>query len=472
MSSDVEKCLYGFFEAILDEMSDGLYITDRAGTTICVNKMYEQLTGLRKDDIRGRDVRDLVGSGVFDIALNPEIVKTGKPTTHVQHLKDGKTLVLSGYPVFDDDGGLRFVVTFARDITLMTRLNDQINRQRSLVSQTAGQIEYVARRQLLKSQSPTFASQSMKRVITLVDRVAPTDATVLILGETGVGKDVIARLIHNKSSRRDKFMLKVDCGGISETLTESEMFGYVGGAFTGASSNGKAGYFEIANGSTVFLDEIGELPLSMQTRLLRVLQDGEIVRVGSSQPRKVDVRVIAATNKNLKECVDAGTFRRDLYYRLNVAVLEIPPLRERRDDIAPLAKSFLEEFSAKYHKNLHFMDITLEMMRNYSWPGNVRELENMVHSMAITAGSDAVSPADLPSQVAGPSPLNKRFAGDIYSGRRTLKEIMTEAEADFLRRAIDMYGSVQKVSEVFKVDRSTIFRKLKAAGANAEKQEN
>ena len=193
------------------------------------------------------------------------------------------------------------------------------------------------------------------------------------------------------------------------------------------------------------------------------------MRVGSSQPRKVDVRVIAATNKNLKECVDAGTFRRDLYYRLNVAVLEIPPLRERRDDIAPLAKSFLEEFSAKYHKNLHFMDITLEMMRNYSWPGNVRELENMVHSMAITAGSEAISPADLPSQVAGPSPLNKRFAGDIYSGRRTLKEIMTEAEADFLRRAIDMYGSVQKVSEVFKVDRSTIFRKLKAAGANAEK---
>ena len=275
MSSDVEKCLYGFFEAILDEMSDGIYITDRAGTTICVNKMYEQLTGLRKDDIRGRDVRDLVGSGVFDIALNPEIVRTGKPTTHVQHLKDGKTLVLSGYPVFDDDGGLRFVVTFARDITLMTRLNDQINRQRSLVSQTAGQIEYVARRQLLKSQSPTFASQSMKRVITLVDRVAPTDATVLILGETGVGKDVIARLILNKSSRRDKLMLKVDCGGISETLTESEMFGYVGGAFTGASSKGKAGYFEIANGSTVFLDEIGELPLSMQTRLLRVLQEGK-----------------------------------------------------------------------------------------------------------------------------------------------------------------------------------------------------
>jgi transcriptional regulator with PAS, ATPase and Fis domain len=303
----------------------------------------------------------------------------------------------------------------------------------------------------------------MAGVLSLVNRIAPTDATVLILGETGVGKDVVARLVHSRSPRHEKLMLKVDCGGISETLTESEIFGYVGGAFTGASSKGKAGYFEIANESTVFLDEIGELPLSMQTRLLRVLQDGEIVRVGSSQPRKVNVRVIAATNKNLRDCVEAGTFRRDLYYRLNVAVIQIPPLRERSEDIAPLARMFLEEYAAKYHKKLRFMDITLEMMRGYSWPGNVRELQNLVHSMAITATGEAVSPQDLPPQISGPSPLNKRFLNDIYAGHRTFKEIMGEAEADFLRRAIEMYGSVQKVAQVFKLDRSTIFRKLKAA---------
>ena len=481
MSSDVEKCLYGFFEAILDEMSDGIYITDRAGTTICVNRMYEQLTGLRKDDIRGRDVRDLVGSGVFDIALNPEIVRTGKPTTHVQHLKDGKTLVLSGYPVFDDDGGLRFVVTFARDITLMTRLNDQINRQRSLVSQTAGQIEYVARRQLLKSQSPTFASQSMKRVITLVDRVAPTDATVLILGETGVGKDVIARLVHNKSSRRDKLMLKVDCGGISETLTESEMFGYVGGAFTGASSKGKAGYFEIANGSTVFLDEIGELPLSMQTRLLRVLQDGEIVRVGSSQPRKVDVRVIAATNKNLKECVDAGTFRRDLYYRLNVAVLEIPPLRERRDDIAPLAKSFLEEFSAKYHKNLHFMDITLEMMRNYSWPGNVRQLVNTIERAVNIAQGEILEPRHLPENIlmaeTGKEVVPSFFTdtphipGASAIPQDTVKSVRHHKKPtkDMLLQAIENCdGNISVACTELGISRSTIYRYMRKFGIEVD----
>ncbi|MBQ4125035.1 MAG: sigma 54-interacting transcriptional regulator [Desulfovibrio sp.] len=461
MPSDAESVLSGYFQAVLDALKDGVYISDRDGTTVCVNKAYEQLTGLRNEDLVGHSVRELVQRGVFDIVLNPQIVRTGEPAEHVQHLKDGTTLVLSGCPVFDEQGQIRFVVTFARDVSRLMNLTEQIDQQRILMNQTAGQIAYVARQQEKKSHTPTFASPQMAGVLSLVNRIAPTDATVLILGETGVGKDVVARLVHSRSPRHEKLMLKVDCGGISETLTESEIFGYVGGAFTGASSKGKAGYFEIANESTVFLDEIGELPLSMQTRLLRVLQDGEIVRVGSSQPRKVNVRVIAATNKNLRDCVDAGTFRRDLYYRLNVAVIQIPPLRERSEDIAPLAKMFLEEYASKYHKSLRFMDITLEMMRGYSWPGNVRELQNLVHSMAITATGDAVSPQDLPPQISGPSPLNKRFMNDIYAGRRSFKDIMAEAEADFLRRAIEMYGSVQKVAQVFKLDRSTIFRKLK-----------
>ena len=235
---------------------------------------------------------------------------------------------------------------------------------------------------------------SMAQIMETARNVAKFKIPLLITGETGTGKSMLARWVHFHGPRRDKNFIKVNCPSLAPTLFESEMFGYVRGAFTGANAK-RIGRIELADNGTLFLDEIGELPLSMQTRLLRVLQDGEIVRVGSSQPRKVDVRVIAATNKNLKECVDAGTFRRDLYYRLNVAVLEIPPLRERRDDIAPLAKSFLEEFSAKYHKNLHFMDITLEMMRNYSWPGNVRELENTLHRAVLLStgneiGEDAV----------------------------------------------------------------------------------
>ncbi|MDO5537205.1 MAG: sigma 54-interacting transcriptional regulator [Desulfovibrionaceae bacterium] len=461
MDQKIEASISSHFKDILDALSDGVYISDISGTTLFVNRKYEELTGLRREEIEGRDVRDLVRSGIFDSVLNPEIVRSLRPATRVQHLKDGKTLVLSGFPVFDEGGDLCFVVTFARDITILTNLNDQVALQKGLLRQTEGQIAFLAKQQKDSTFMPSFASKAMAEVVSLVERIAPTDATVLVLGETGVGKDVIAHLLHQRSPRRDNLLLKVDCGGISEGLTESELFGYVAGAFTGASTKGKAGYFEIANGSTIFLDEIGELPISMQTRLLRVLQDGEIMRVGSTSPRKVDVRVIAATNRNLKECIKEGTFRSDLYYRLNVATVRIPPLRERPEDIEPLAKNFLASYAAKYRKHLYFMDASIEMLRSYSWPGNVRELQNLVHSMAITAKGPAISPQELPAQITGRQPEENHFSDYILTGRRSLREIMQELEADFLNRAIERYGSVQKVAEIFQVDRSTIFRKIR-----------
>ncbi len=459
----IDVSITSHVKPILDALSDGVYISDTAGRTLFVNRMYEQLTGLRRDDIQGRHVLDLVRSGTFDSVLNPEIVRTHKPATRVQRLKDGKTLVLSGYPVFSEQNGqMCFVVTFARDITTLSHLNEQVAHQRGLLQQTEGQIAFMARQQKESASDPTFTSKAMADVVGLVERIAPTEATVLILGETGVGKDVIAHLIHQHSARRDGLLLKVDCGGISESLTESELFGYVAGAFTGASTKGKAGYFEIANGSTIFLDEIGELPLSMQTRLLRVLQDGEIMRVGSTMPRKVDVRVIAATNRNLEDCIKEGTFRSDLYYRLNVATVRIPPLRERPEDIEPLAKKFLALYAAKYKKGLYFMDVSMEVMRSYAWPGNVRELQNLVHSIAITAKGPAISPQELPSQLTGEQPEKNRFEDYMSpSVHKPLREIMQEIEADFLSRAIKRYGSVQRVADIFQVDRSTIFRKIR-----------
>jgi len=290
-------------ERILDALPEGVFISDAAGTSLRVNRMYEQLTGLTQEQIRGKNVRDLVQEGTFDCILNPEIVRTGRPTTHVQQLKDGKKLVLTGFPVFDGKGDLCLVVTFARDVTLLAQLQDQVAGQCKLIDQINDQLAYIAQG-AAKSREPVYASRAMGDVISLLGRFAHTDATVLILGETGAGKDVFARYTHSQSARSDKILLKVDCGGISESLTESELFGYMPGAFTGASSKGKAGYFEIADGSTIFLDEVGELPLSMQTRLLRVLQDGEIMRVGASSPRKVDVRIIAATNRDLAQSVE------------------------------------------------------------------------------------------------------------------------------------------------------------------------
>ena len=350
-----------FFTSILDTISDGVFISDAMGTTLYVNQMYADLVGVPARDLRGKNVRDLVSEGFFDLALNPEVVRTGKPATYMQKLKDGKNVVISGSPVFDDKGRVCLVVTFVRDETRLAELNEQTGEQRKLIKEINDKLAFVAQSQG-RDLEPVFSSSAMQSVAMELKRYASTDATVLIMGETGVGKDVFARLTHRWSRRKDKILLKVDCGGISETLTESEIFGYVPGAFTGASSKGKPGYFEIADGSTIFLDEVGELPLSMQTRLLRVLQDNEIVRVGSSQPRKVDVRIIAATNRNLEECVEAGTFRRDLFYRLNVGTVRIPPLRERPEDVRVLAELFLRQYTTKYRKKLAFMDITLDML--------------------------------------------------------------------------------------------------------------
>jgi len=447
------------FEYILDALPDGVFISDISGITLRVNRMYEQLTGLKQEEVQGKQVRALVENGIFDRILNPEIVRTGKPATHVQQLQNGKKLVLSGFPVFDEAGTMRLVVTFVRDITMITRLNEQMEEQRQLIDHFHKQMAYISNEQN-KAMTPIYASPAMQEVVNMLLTVAPTDASVLILGETGVGKDVFARLTHARSNRKDKIFLKVDCGGISETLTESEMFGYMPGAFTGASSKGKAGYFELADGGTVFLDEIGELPLSMQTRLLRVLQDGEIMRVGGTRSSRVDVRVIAATNKNLAECVNEGTFRRDLYYRLNVATVTIPPLRERPEDVRPLVEHFLQHYSAKYGKRMAIMEIAQTILSRYQWPGNVRELQNLVHGLVITHKGSHISPRDLPAHVREESPQEHAYSEAVLTGGKPLKQIMGDIERDFLQQAIALHGSVQKVSELFQVDRSTIFRKI------------
>lgn len=465
MAEAISELLGRYVKNILDIIPQGVFISDASGRTLYVNRMYEQLTGLKQKDIEGKNVRSLVREGVFDLVVNPEIVTTGQPQTYAQQLKDGTRLVISGFPVFDSRGVIRLVVTFARDITILSELQDQVVSQRRLIDQISDQLAHMTEENL--PVQPVHSSRIMAETMRMLRRYADSDATVLILGETGVGKDVYGRLLHSLSSRQDKVLLKVDCGAISESLIEAELFGYLPGAFTGALNRGKAGYFEMADGGTIFLDEIGELSPTMQTRLLRVLQDGEIMRVGASSPRKVDVRVIAATNRDLAQCVEEGTFRRDLFYRLNVAILHIPPLRERTEDIPLLAEHFLRQYAAKYHKALAFMNVTLDCMTAYEWPGNVRELQNLVHSLVLAANGPLVSPADLPIQISGENhslPASP-YLEEILEPKKSLKQIMAEIERDFLTRAIEAHGSVQKVAELFQLNRSTIFRKLRTAPA-------
>ena len=454
-------------DAILDLVEDGIFVSDRNGLTLRVNKAYEQLTGVNRDILEGRTVRQLVKEGVFNRILNPIIVKEKKPASAVQEFgKEKKTFHLRGFPIFDDKGDVRLVVTFARDVTTIKQMQDQIAEQNRLIEQYQGRMALILDARRL-SEEGIFASPVMQSLVQTLVRIAATDATVLLLGETGVGKDVLARMVHANSPRKDKIFMKVDCGSIAENLIESELFGYVKGAFSGASSQGKAGYFEMADNGTVFLDEIGELSLPMQTRLLRVLQDQEFMRVGSSRVQRVDVRIIAATNRDLSKDIEDGKFRRDLYYRLNVAKLEVPPLRERTEDIPLLARHFLDIYNTKYKKRMRLSPAVDRALGLYPWPGNVRELQNMMLQLVITNEQERLEEQDLPSRVreygstraaAQPAPA---ASVPVQDDPRPLKEIMAEIEYGILSDALEKYRSCTKVAELFQINRSTLFRKLR-----------
>ena len=407
-------------------------------------------------------VMEFVKRGRLDVVLNPEVMRTGQPATRVQTVSDGRKLILEANPVFDAQGKLVLCITFLRDVTMLSEMREQMSVQKELL-EAFQQLSTAGDAQELSRKTPKlFTSSAMIKLYGEVNTIAETDATVLLLGETGVGKDVIARRIHALSLRKNKTFIKVDCGSIPENLIETELFGYAAGTFSGASKTGKIGLIEAAAGGTLFLDEIGELPMPMQTRLLRFLQDWEIMRVGSTTPKQIDVRIVAATNKNLERAIARGEFRSDLYYRLKVAVIAIPPLRDRQADILPLARMFLRFYGSKYHRQLTFSEEAESLLLDYKWPGNIRELENLVQGLAVTSKDSVIRASDVPiSGVAKPAASARRDGLDFELDGKTYKEIMKDLENKVLSAAMERYGSITEVARHFQVDRSTIFRKVK-----------
>ena len=448
-----------YVEQLCDTFRDAICVTDREGIVTLVNKRHAELTGIAREKMMGSRIQDMVQNGIFDVVLNPRVVETGQKVSSVQNLYNGRTLLLDGHPVMDVTGKVAYVVTVIRDITALTELREEITAQRELLET----FQNLSSEGASGNQYPRVVqSPVMQRLYAEASAIAETDATVLLLGETGVGKDVVARHIHRNSLRADAPFIKVDCGSIPENLIETELFGYVPGSFSGASKHGKAGLVEAASTGTLFLDEIGELPMTMQSRLLRVLQDWEVLRVGATVPKKVDVRVVAATNKELEREVAKGTFRSDLYYRLKVAVLNIPPLRSRRVDILPLAQSFLTFYGKKYRKAVNLSEEAKQVLQNHTWPGNVRELENLVQGLVVTCKHGLVGVRDL----AGIRPLppcetsEGQYALPSIEGR-SLKSIMKEVETAVIEKGMQRYGSISELSRHFQMDRSTIFRKVK-----------
>ncbi len=444
--------------SILNIMIDGVYISDKKGITLYVNTAYEKLSGLSAEQICGESVVDLTKRGVFNIALNPTVVATKKAASDVQELHN-KKVYLQAFPIFLGDE-VELVVTFVRDVTSIARLSKQVTQQGKLIQDYHERLSFISEEASKPVETDLLQSQSMQALLNKLKRIAKTDASILLMGETGVGKDVLAKLTHTISNRRDNVFLKVDCGSISENLIESELFGYVSGAFSGATSKGKPGYFEVAHGGTIMLDEIGELPLPMQTRFLRVLQDNEVMRVGDTSPRKVDVRIIAATNINLEEAVEQGRFRKDLYYRLNVAPLHVPALRERHEDIRPFLQYFLDMYNTKYHHQTFFAEETIAILEEYNWPGNVRELQNLVQGFVVNRDMNAILPEDLPPHIHSINKSQETCTCVIPHEGIALSELMSSIETDILQTTVNRLGSINKAAEFFHINRSTIFRKL------------
>lgn len=441
-------------EAIIETSYDGIFITDSNANTIYVNDSYERITGLKKDDLIGRNMSKLVENGMISEATSFWVLKNKKPITVHQNFSTGKSALVTSSPFFNENDEIQMIVTNVRDITELKELQEKDKQRKDENSKYKSIIEEL-KLQIASDEFVVAEDEKMLDLLLLAKRVARVDTTILITGETGSGKEVLAKYIYNNSTRKDKPFIKINCGAIPNNLIESEFFGYVEGSFTGATKGGKMGIFEAANGGTLLLDEVSELPLSMQVKFLRVLQDGEIIRIGSNNPIKVDVRIIAATNRNLEKLVKEELFREDLYYRLNVIPLRVIPLRERTSSIIPTVEYYLNVFNEKYEVNKTISKGALKYLYEYSWPGNVRELRNIVERLTITSLGNVINKEDLPSYIFN---INEQ---KDYNTNIKLKEAIERIEKEMIFNAYERHGNVRDAAKELGIDSSTFVRKRK-----------
>ena len=451
------RSLYEALDAILENSKDGFFVTDGEGRVIKVNRSYEELSGMRREDIVGKRMEELENC-VISQSASLMVLKTGKPATIEQEFYlTHRTAYITSNPIFDKHGKIVMVVSNNRDFEEIDQLRAQLSHSNALAKEYQSRMDAI-RAQLYQKPDIVAEDPHMLEVLYRANKVAPTDTTVLVTGETGTGKEEIAKFLHENSQRAGGPFIKVNCGAISQNLIESELFGYEKGAFTGAVPGGKMGYFEVAHRGTLFLDEIGELPLDLQVKLLRALQEKEIVRLGGTRPIKIDVRVVAATNRDLEQMVEEKTFRQDLYYRLNVVQLRLPPLRERVGDIRPLAEKFLARYNEKYHYQKELSRQALHALEQYPWPGNVRELKNIIEQVVIMSEGDRIAARDLP------------FRGNSRFGRHDLFDLscpvelpllLERVEYGYIRRAYEMHGTLKAAADALGMNLTTFARKKK-----------
>jgi len=449
-----------WLDAIIESSYDGLWICDKNLTVIKVNKASARINEVDPAEVIGRNILQLVAEGMFDRSVTAEVLKKRTSVTMLQTVKGKKKILVTGNPIFDEEGEICFIVTNDRDITELDRLRGELQDTQELAKGYLSRLSELAL-EGIDLASMIVRSPESRRTIRLAIRCAAADSTVLILGESGVGKGMVARLIHRNSGRSQGPFIRLDCAGIPESLIEAELFGYERGAFTGARSEGKPGLFELAHRGTLLLDEIGELPLGAQAKLLRFLEDHESQRVGGTTVRRTDVRILAATNRDLEEMVERKEFRKDLYYRLHVVPIRIPPLRERREDILPLVMHFLEKSNAAFRKERSLSPEAIDLLCRYDYPGNVRELANLIERLVVVGERSRIEAEEIPSgiraRLAGPLPA------DEVPGDCSLKEALLHYESRLVEAAVRRHRSQREAARALGISQGTISRKLRRA---------
>ena len=439
---------------IMDNEND-VTLTDGKGIVLRVSDSYENHYDVAKEDVIGRSVYELEEQEIFKPSVTVEVLKEKKKVTLMQRTKKGEKVLTTGVPILDEDGEVEYVISFnSIDIANVTTLHDNYSKLTQLMKEYSAEIQHLKMKEL-EENSLIAKSKEMSDIKDLILQIAEVDANVLITGETGVGKSMVAKMLHQTSSRADGPFIEINCGTIPQTLLESELFGYEKGAFTGASQKGKLGKIELANGGTLFLDEIGELPLDMQIKILQVIQQKVISRIGSLEKTAVDFRLVAATNKDLEKAIRQGEFREDLYYRLSVIDIYIPPLRERRDDIVPLILNFMEKFNARYRKVLSVSSDALSLLESYDWPGNIRQVENFIERIVITFKGKMVDGKDLPKAFQP----GQRKPVDLDGS--SLSRMLDEYEKEIFTDALEKYRTSVAVGKALGISQTTAARKLR-----------
>ncbi len=448
-------------DTIINSSSDGLWICDAEANVLRINPSSERINKISAAEVVGRNMNELVGQGFIDRSATLEVIKT-RSVSHILQQRVGRKLITTGTPVFNADGELIRVVVSERDVTEIDTLQRELEEQGAIKDQF---LHHMLEMQQLELESRRVIAKSpcMLKALRQALKVSKVDSSVLILGESGVGKGLFADLIHKNSGRSDKPLIRINCGAIPESLIESELFGYEKGAFTGAQTGGKPGYLELADGGTLFLDEIAELPTASQVKLLRFLEDGRVTRLGGTKSRTVDVRILAATHRNLEEMVKQERFRLDLYYRLKVIPIHVPSVRERKECILPMIHHYVDIYGARNGIKKRLSGAASDALLSYSYPGNVRELINICERLVVMSETELIDLQDLPGDII----IQTKEAGSNLEGwpdAMTLQQAIESVERSILTQALAKYDNQTQVAETLGVNQSTISKKMKRYG--------